>query len=392
MSKYLDQDGVLYFWQKLKALLGNKVDKVSGKGLSTNDYTTTEKNKLAGIADSANNYILPTASSSTKGGVKVGDGLSIDSEGVLSAGAYALPTASSTTKGGVKIGSGLTMTGEVLSADVQSVDVMTGATSTTDGVSGLVPAPASGKESSFLRGDGKWETPLNTDQFFKVKDITTLLAYGSAEYPLIAADIDYGSLTYTTSYMGTVPESTANRPRINNAGTLIAKSFKGIGSEITSLNASNISSGTIGSARLPVATASAQGAMSAAHYSKLEALPTASELETSFSEKASTSTATQSANGLMSSSDKTKLDAFGAASTYALKTDITSMYKHKGSVSTTNDLPSTGNTEGDVYNVTATGMNYVWVVTSGTGAWDALGEVFTIDSITNSEIDTILAS
>lgn len=33
--------------------LGNKVDKVSGKGLSTNDYTTTEKNKLAGIASGA---------------------------------------------------------------------------------------------------------------------------------------------------------------------------------------------------------------------------------------------------------------------------------------------------------------------------------------------------
>lgn len=33
----------------VKAALDNKVDKVSGKGLSTNDYTTTEKSKLAGI-------------------------------------------------------------------------------------------------------------------------------------------------------------------------------------------------------------------------------------------------------------------------------------------------------------------------------------------------------
>ena len=37
----------------LNAAIGNKVDKVSGKGLSTNDYTTTEKNKLAGIASNA---------------------------------------------------------------------------------------------------------------------------------------------------------------------------------------------------------------------------------------------------------------------------------------------------------------------------------------------------
>ena len=37
----------------LESAIGNKVDKVSGKGLSTNDYTTTEKNKLAGIASGA---------------------------------------------------------------------------------------------------------------------------------------------------------------------------------------------------------------------------------------------------------------------------------------------------------------------------------------------------
>ena len=33
--------------------VANKVDKVDGKELSTNDYTTTEKNKLSSIADGA---------------------------------------------------------------------------------------------------------------------------------------------------------------------------------------------------------------------------------------------------------------------------------------------------------------------------------------------------
>lgn len=86
--------------------------------------------------------------------------------------------------------------------------------------------------------------------------------------------------------------------------------------------------------------------------------------------------------------DKNKLAAFGAASTYALKTDITNMYKYKGSVATVSALPSTENTVGDVYNVEASGMNYAW---NGT-AWDALGEIFTITSISNSDIDTIVAS
>ena len=40
--------------------LSNKVDKISGKGLSTNDYTTEEKTKLEGIEENANNYTHPT--------------------------------------------------------------------------------------------------------------------------------------------------------------------------------------------------------------------------------------------------------------------------------------------------------------------------------------------
>ena len=43
-------------------LLGtNKVDKIAGKGLSTEDYTTAEKSKLTGIDTNANNYVHPTS-------------------------------------------------------------------------------------------------------------------------------------------------------------------------------------------------------------------------------------------------------------------------------------------------------------------------------------------
>ena len=39
--------------------IGRKVDKVTGKGLSTEDYTSEEKAKLAGVAAGANNYQHP---------------------------------------------------------------------------------------------------------------------------------------------------------------------------------------------------------------------------------------------------------------------------------------------------------------------------------------------
>ena len=99
------------------------------------------------------------------------------------------------------------------------------------------------------------------------------------------------------------------------------------------------------------------------------------------------SPATQSANGLMSAADKKKLDGFGAASSYALKEDIVGMYKFKGSVAAYANLP-TGAALGDVYNVTAGGKNYAW----DGSAWDDLGGTFTVDAITNAEIDTVVAS
>lgn len=49
----------------INTALGNKVDKVSGKGLSTNDFTTAEKTKLAGIATGATKVTVDSALSST---------------------------------------------------------------------------------------------------------------------------------------------------------------------------------------------------------------------------------------------------------------------------------------------------------------------------------------
>lgn len=68
----------------LNSGLSTKVDKVVGKGLSTNDFTTDEKNKLAGIAAHANAYSLPIASATVLGGIKVGNNLTISNDGVLS--------------------------------------------------------------------------------------------------------------------------------------------------------------------------------------------------------------------------------------------------------------------------------------------------------------------
>ena len=68
----------------LKSEVDGKVDKVTGKGLSTNDYTTADKNKLSGIAENANNYSLPVATSKALGGVKSGTDITVDASGNVS--------------------------------------------------------------------------------------------------------------------------------------------------------------------------------------------------------------------------------------------------------------------------------------------------------------------
>lgn len=63
-DKYTNGNGLGYLWGRIKVLIDtkivDKVDKVTGKGLSTNDYTDNDKTKLAGIAEGAQVNVLET--------------------------------------------------------------------------------------------------------------------------------------------------------------------------------------------------------------------------------------------------------------------------------------------------------------------------------------------
>lgn len=101
------------------------------------------------------------------------------------------------------------------------------------------------------------------------------------------------------------------------------------------------------------------------------------------------SNATTSKAGLMTAADKVKLNKFSDADDYALKTDISTMYKYKGSLDDMAALQAISAKEvGDVYNVETDGANYAW---NGT-EWDSLGGIFEITNITQAQIDAIVAS
>ena len=69
-TNFLDKTGATYLVSKLKELLTGKVDKVEGKGLSTNDYTAAEKTKLSGIAAGAQKNVQADWNA-TSGGAQI---------------------------------------------------------------------------------------------------------------------------------------------------------------------------------------------------------------------------------------------------------------------------------------------------------------------------------
>ena len=135
-------------------------------------------------------YSLPRANTNILGGIKVGDGLNVESDGTLNAnpGAYTLPVATSQVLGGVKVGSGLSMNNGVLSVTNQfslstaSASILGGVKvgsrlTITDGVLsadvqvGNVTALNNGVHSLALTSTGKISLP-SAAVFFDTNNVT----------------------------------------------------------------------------------------------------------------------------------------------------------------------------------------------------------------------------
>ena len=264
-----------YTQQQLQAGQGRvKYTTVSGKGLSTNDYTTAEKNKLTGIETGANKYVHPSYTAKTNGLYKV----TVDAAGHVSGTTPVTKT---------------DITGLGIPASNTTYSDFKGATANAAGTHGLVPAPAKGDTGKLLSGKGTWE----------------------------AMTMAYTEEDYTQASVG-----------LTFAGSTVK-------------------------ANIPVATTGNMVLMPPAMFSKLNDLPTEADL-----------------SGI-----------------YAKKSDITGVYKYKGSLADATKLPTTGQVAGDVYNLEAAsdygpaGTNVAW----DGKAWDALGGLFVVDALTNAEIDAI---
>lgn len=214
----------------------------------------------------------------------------------------------------------------------------TGATASAAGAHGLVPAPDAEEQLKLLRGDGDWvvSTRALADQ-------------------LVASGNSTGFLRMTVPSGGVAGISTYGSIPVSNGGTgatTLTGIVKGNGTNaMSSATASDVVS-LLGTTAVNRATADASGNNIANTY----------------------------------------LTQSSAESTYAKKTDISGIYKYKGSVATAANLPASPST-GDVYNIEAestygpAGTNVAWTGS----AWDSLGGIFSISTATNAQIEALFA-
>lgn len=145
------------------------VAKEEGKVLSSNDFTNDQKEKLEGLE----NYVLPQASADVAGGVKIGAGLSITADGILSATgggtADAVEWDNVVGKPDDLLQAGDVYSKEEIDAKVNAVYKFKGS------VDGLVALPAEGN----VIGD-----------VYNLKDTGMNVAWDGAQWDYLGVDVD----------------------------------------------------------------------------------------------------------------------------------------------------------------------------------------------------------
>lgn len=359
-EKAVSQNGLLYFWQGVKAKLEKKVDKVEGKGLSTNDYTTKEKNKLSGIEDGANktniNNTLTSTSTTDALAAAQGKALNDRIDSVIgsmeSLGYGDMMKATYDADGDGVVDNSAQLGGQSPSYYAKATDIPTKTSQLTND-SGYLTSHQDISGKLDKTGDGS-----NVTVTFTAASTRANVATGEKLSSILGKIAKYFTDLKTVAFSGSYNDL-SNKPTIPTVTNDLTDTLK---------------------SHYDAAYSHSQAAHAPSNAQE-------NVIETIKVNGTPLSPTSKSVN----ISVPTTVASLSDSGDYALKSDLVNVYKYTGSVATYDDLPTglgalTGTSP--VYNVEYDNQNYAW---NGT-EWDPLGQVFSISYVTNEEIDAILAT
>lgn len=193
-KEFISKERLELFWTKVKAWLAsylsdNSYVKDSAYTHTDSNYTAAEKTKLSGIAEGANKYTLPTASSSTLGGVKTGNyitntsgTISLTKANVTGALGYTPPTKDTTYSEATTTAAGLMSSSDKTKLDSVAEGAEVNQNAFSNVVVGSTTIAADGKTDSItLAGSNVTLTPDATNDKVTIgitkANVTTALGY-----------------------------------------------------------------------------------------------------------------------------------------------------------------------------------------------------------------------
>lgn len=191
-------------------------------------------------------YTLPVATASVLGGVKIGSGISIDGNGVISASSgYTLPTATNSVLGGVKIGSGVTITDGVISVSTNyaaaththATSDITGLDAALSGINSAISGKVDSTDSR-LSDAREWSADTISQAEAEAGTATTRRAF-TAQRVFQAIAAWWNASSAKTKLDGIASGATANatdaqlRDRSTHTGTQAASTITGLASVAT---------------------------------------------------------------------------------------------------------------------------------------------------------------
>ena len=180
------------------------------------EINITRRQRQVNIPDDTSTYILPIASETILGGIKVGHNLTIEEDGTLNAadGGYTLPVATASTLGGIKIGSGLNINDGVTSVITDALL----STASSNPIQNATVAQSINTISNSIDGIENDIDDIEDD----IDDITTDV--GNAQSDITNLSTDLGTLDGTVSglsstvsgYSSAISDNTDNITSLTN--------------------------------------------------------------------------------------------------------------------------------------------------------------------------------